>query len=256
MSDTRRLVDDPNASDLARDLVRTWNEQKPSAEAVDRAMGLATVASGGVAAGALAAKLAAGAGGSIPPKAAAGASLLAKWLFISGAAVLVGSAGVAYVAMRPDAPPSTNGSATTAGPSSPAIASPAPAEAPPSADTSAKDVSALRSVPADATPKPRTSPPAARGSASTLDDQIAAMDQLRKAITAGDAPRALALVDDYERRYPHGAFVEEAEVHRIEALVRIGDRAAATRAADRFLAAHPSSPHAAHVRSLVGATPP
>jgi outer membrane protein assembly factor BamD (BamD/ComL family) len=82
------------------------------------------------------------------------------------------------------------------------------------------------------------------------------MDRTREALAGGNGARALSLVDEYERRYPHGTFLEEAEVHRVEALVRNGDRAGARRAAARFVVAHPASPHAAHVRSLVGDTTP
>jgi hypothetical protein len=46
---------------------------------------------------------------------------------------------------------------------------------------------------------------------------------------------------------------QEASILRVEALVEVGDRSAAERAADEFLRKNPTTPYAARVRSLVGA---
>jgi hypothetical protein len=91
---------------------------------------------------------------------------------------------------------------------------------------------------------------------STLGDEIARLDRGRTALGAGDAPHAVQLVDDYERRWPRGAFLQEAEMLRIEALVREGERDAASGAADRFLVAYPASPHLARLRALTGSAGP
>ncbi len=68
----------------------------------------------------------------------------------------------------------------------------------------------------------------------------------------GDPARGLALLDAYTTRFPHAAMIPEATVLRVEALTGAGDRPAAQRAADAFLAAHPESPYAARIRSLLG----
>jgi outer membrane protein assembly factor BamD (BamD/ComL family) len=68
-------------------------------------------------------------------------------------------------------------------------------------------------------------------------------------------PRRSRLVDAYEAEYPGGAFTQEAEVVRVDALVREGNRAEAERAGKRFLSAYPKSPHAARVRTLLGYDP-
>jgi outer membrane protein assembly factor BamD (BamD/ComL family) len=98
-------------------------------------------------------------------------------------------------------------------------------------------------------PRPATTTTTTR--ASDLASQVAALDRARSALRAGDGARARRLVDDYEARYPSGAFVQEAEIVRIEALLAQGDRPAAQTAAGRFLAQYPSSPHASRVRALV-----
>jgi hypothetical protein len=243
MSEPRRLLLDPETSGFERELLGAWGAEQPSETARDRVMGLATIAAGAaVGAAALGAK----AGGSIAPKAAATSiAAILKWLAI-GVVVAGGAAsGVAYVTRDRSIPTATAPAIATATP----IASATPtASATATATTSATD-----DTPA-VTP---SSLPAARATrADTLADQIAMMDAIRSAIASGNGGRALRLVDDYERRFPRGAFVEEAEALRVEAIAKTGDSAAAQRAADRFLAAHPGSPHAARIRALVKSAAP
>lgn len=70
-----------------------------------------------------------------------------------------------------------------------------------------------------------------------------------------DRPRrALALVAQHERLYPHGMLTEEREAIAIEALARLGSRDAALARLARFEAAYPSSPHRARLDELL-ATP-
>jgi hypothetical protein len=44
---------------------------------------------------------------------------------------------------------------------------------------------------------------------------------------------------------------EEATVIRVDALEQQGDRAAAAALGRRYLAAHPASPHAPHLRAVI-----
>jgi hypothetical protein len=114
---------------------------------------------------------------------------------------------------------------------------------------------ALAPPPVDpAPPTPTTAPPPPR--AASLSDEIAALDAANKALATGDAAGALRAADDHDRRFPGGVLGPEATVVRIEALALRGDREAATRMARAFLDAHPASPHAKHLRSLLGLTPP
>jgi hypothetical protein len=110
-------------------------------------------------------------------------------------------------------------------------------------------------APARSVVAPRHAPSAARAPDPTLGDEVTALDRARRAMTDGDAAGALRRLDDYEARFAHGALFEEAEVLRIEALLAEGDRGTASRVANRFLAAHPSSPHAARVRALLEQVP-
>jgi hypothetical protein len=87
----------------------------------------------------------------------------------------------------------------------------------------------------------------------TLRDELAMLDEARKALAGGDANRALRLLDDHGRVYPVRRLGAEATVMRIEALRARGDLAQAASIGERFLAQHPNGPYATRVRSLIGA---
>lgn len=259
MSEPRRLMIDDGTSDEMREMLRAWDALGPSDDARKK-----TFAALGIAAtGAAALGLAAGAGkiasGSIAPKAVGlGAAALLKWIALGGAIVgttvvttvfatrasdprpiVVEPAPVApavaiHAAMRAVAETATNApapSATAAVPSAPASVASAPSSAVPAASGVA------------------SAPPAP--SAPTLADELALVDSARTMLASGDYDAAIRFVDQYEARFPRGAFTHEAEVVRIDALARSGRRAAASAAAKRFVAAYPSSPHAARIRALI-----
>jgi hypothetical protein len=92
-------------------------------------------------------------------------------------------------------------------------------------------------------------------SASTVPTELAMLDQVRAALTAGDPARSLSILERYADRFPHGSMAPEATMLRIEALLKAGDRSAATRFADSFLESEPDSPYAARVRSLLETDP-
>jgi hypothetical protein len=58
-------------------------------------------------------------------------------------------------------------------------------------------------------------------------------------------------LDAFARLYPHSALSDEATVLRIDALVEIGDVAAAANLSRRVLSINPSSAHAEHLRSVL-----
>jgi hypothetical protein len=62
---------------------------------------------------------------------------------------------------------------------------------------------------------------------------------------------ALGQIARYARLHPHGTMSVEAEVIRIEALVQLGRRDEARRAASAFLRAFPNAAQAARVRSVL-----
>lgn len=87
--------------------------------------------------------------------------------------------------------------------------------------------------------------------APDIAGEIKQLDQARAAV-ASDPGRAQAALDAYARRFPHGALGPESTLLRIQVLLADGNRAAAAALANQFLAANPTSPYAARVRSLLG----
>jgi hypothetical protein len=97
--------------------------------------------------------------------------------------------------------------------------------------------------------------PAAPLRRSDLGAQIGALDRARAALRDGDAARCLSLLAEYDRAFPAGVMAQEAVVLRVEALLRLGDRDRARDVAARFLASHPTSPHAETLGRLVDTNP-
>jgi outer membrane protein assembly factor BamD (BamD/ComL family) len=124
------------------------------------------------------------------------------------------------------------------------------------------DTAIAPAVTATAAPAPTTAPtapatvaPTQTASAPTLAEELALVDSARTMLASGDYAGAIRFVNKYESRFPRGAFTHEAEVVRIDAVVRSGQRAAAIAAAKRFVAAYPTSPHAPRMRALIGDGP-
>ncbi|WP_049949842.1 hypothetical protein [Sorangium cellulosum] len=264
MTDPKRLGEE-ETTEFERALLRSWKRESPPASARARALAIA-----GLAAGTSAAP---GAPAAPASKAAAGKLLsLAKWSL--GAAIGVGLVGAGVALLRPSAPSSAAATSSeppaalvppTAG-EPPAVSAPPVAPAPaPSGPVTRAPIPVQASgppVPAPAAaaspPRPKSAAPRSRSapvaSTDTLGEQVAMIDRARDALGAGDAAGCLSALDAYDRRFPRSAMGEEATVLRIEALIRLGDRARAADLGRRFLASRPTSPHAAGVRALLGAT--
>ena len=84
--------------------------------------------------------------------------------------------------------------------------------------------------------------------------ELQVVDRAYASLAAGQSHEALATLDEYRARFPHGALADEAAVLRIEALARTGEEAKASNLARAFLSAHPHSPYAA--RAMQKATTP
>jgi hypothetical protein len=228
---------DAEVTPFERDLLRSWSDEQPAPAARERAMALATVAAG---------VAIVGASGALAPKAISATTLaIVKWLAIGSALVAVGVGGAAIV--LPDRASNATPTAATATlrvATLPRRDQAAPREG---ASESTEAQAAIES----ATRSSRVPPRAVQPTLPALGDEIASIDRARAAIAAGDGVRGGQLVDEYERRFPHGTFTQEAEVLRVEALELRADRAGARRAAERFLAAHPASPHAPRLRAIV-----
>jgi len=105
------------------------------------------------------------------------------------------------------------------------------------------------------TPKPAASiTRPAPGSAPAGDDfrdELALVERVRKQLSSGDDEACLRSIDQYSRRFHDGAFVQEVEVMRVEALAASGDRERARAFGGKFLSEHPTSPYAGRVRSVL-----
>jgi outer membrane protein assembly factor BamD (BamD/ComL family) len=84
-----------------------------------------------------------------------------------------------------------------------------------------------------------------------LDEEVVLLERAQEALAHEDGSTALAIVSRYETRFPKGVLAEEAEVVRIEALALAKESDRAAERAQRFLDAHPHSPHADRARSIL-----
>jgi hypothetical protein len=101
------------------------------------------------------------------------------------------------------------------------------------------DTPSATATPAVAPVRPEVAPP------DTESRRIAAARALQR---AGRTREALTALDGIARELPSGELVQEREALAIEALLTLGERAAARRRASAFLQQFPDSPHAATAR--------
>ena len=294
MDDPQRIVDDPDASPLARSLVASAAEDGPSAShraAVAKRLGIAAVlvAGGGeVGAGASAAAgaiwwkvglIVVALGGSITGGVAvmrareAGPEGATAPVAVRAPAPSQGVGRMAEPEVEPEiasAPEPASASAQIAAEPVPvvkpaAVARPrsatAPAAAPAAPATPAtheapeqRPVEAAEAIepPAPAVPlTPAPSVPVRR-----LAAEVAILDRARTALRRGDTADATTALDEHAREFTDGALLAEAELVRIETLIRAGEIEAARRRAGDFLVRFPQSPLAKRLRSLVDRLPP
>lgn len=105
---------------------------------------------------------------------------------------------------------------------------------------------------AAAAPEAAAPTKAAAPTVSSLSLEAATLDAARRALLGGDASRALALLDQYQREFPRGQLGPEALLMRLDAMVRRGDRAGAAALARQRLATVPSGSYATRLRAYVG----
>ncbi len=85
----------------------------------------------------------------------------------------------------------------------------------------------------------------------SLGEQMAFIDDARTRIRRGDPRAALAVLDDYDRRYAQQAFKEEATVLRVSALAKAGDVEGAQKLGKAFLSTHPAELYSRRVETLL-----
>jgi len=84
-----------------------------------------------------------------------------------------------------------------------------------------------------------------------LNDELAALGAARDALAAGNAVKAMKALDYYDATLRGKKLRAEARVLRMEALATSGQRKAASRLAERFIAAEPTHPLADRARSFL-----
>lgn len=277
MSEPRRMLEDPSASGLARELLASAepDHSEPGARgAVAKRLGIA--------AGALV----------VSSQTSAAAVATALWWKLGVVALLVGGGLTFGIAMRSSgeqspAPVSAPVAAPVA--ASAPVAAPAPEivaaapvavpaqpealpAAPVEASTSSKSTHASapaphpRAAPADpapaVTPAPAAAVPPAPEVAAPIEvvdprqlaAEVALLDRARAKLRAADFAGALAEIDRHGAEFADGALRAEAAAVRIETYVAAGRSAEAREAADRFLSSFPQSPLTRRVRALVERT--
>ena len=93
--------------------------------------------------------------------------------------------------------------------------------------------------------------PVTHSAADAVAMQLAVLSAVRTALARGDPQRALALLDEFDRRNQFSPLTEEVTVLRVDALVDARRVAEATALAAAFFSAHPASVYGERVRSEV-----
>ena len=241
MNDPRRWTDEGgDATARERELVRAGRDAGPSHD--QRRMMW-----GAIAAQAIPSATGQGAAPASGPAASTGLTVAKGTVIVA----LIGAGIVAsYRTMRGPTPPIMQPS--TAAPAlheQPQLPSVSP---PPGDDPSAEAPRPVKV--AHSTPRPNAAPTkevVENARASRLREESEMILGARRVLRAGDPLRALTLLDAARARFPEGILVQEREALSIEALVRSGQRALATKRAEAFLRAFPKSPHGADVKRIV-----
>jgi hypothetical protein len=232
MNEPRRMREEAE-SDLERALLDVGSSYKSSDAARARtlaALGIASTA-------ALTASTASGASAALLTKAG-----WTKLVAVSALGITAAAPVGYYVWQRAEHAPSP---AVAVQPKSEALpVAPAP-KTPEPAVPEARVEPPVRAVPVAPKAEPRAS------SASALTAELSALDAARSRLSAGDESGALSLLDEYAKTYPRGRLLLEAEVLRIDALAKSGQRSFAKRRAEAFLARHPNSVLASRVRTYL-----
>jgi hypothetical protein len=241
MKDPRPLLIETD-SDEVRALLRSAEFDEPPNGAMRRALTRAGV---GMAIAAATTSTTAATAAKLTPV------IVGKWLAV---ATVVGATAVAAVHV---ARPWTSSMLASQPPAKAALVTPEPQTAPVvEAVEAIEPASTLGDLPVAPVAAPVATPSRVRKaspSANTdITGEISEITSVRGLLDKGDARGALTALDRYQQDYPHGALGPEANVLRIEALQLAGERSRAKTLGESFLKAHPKSPHAQRVRSLLG----
>jgi len=96
-----------------------------------------------------------------------------------------------------------------------------------------------------------SSAPPVTPSESNLAGEIRAIDDARSSLNRHNPDEAMAILAEFDRRYPSASLAREAALLRIEALSERGDRGEAVRLAKELLAQSPQGPYKARLRRII-----
>jgi len=100
--------------------------------------------------------------------------------------------------------------------------------------------------------EPRSATRRPREHGGTVADELALIERARTAVDRGQVAAALGVLRTHRRRFPEGAFVEEAAALRASALCQSGKVDAAAKASEAFLRRYPKSVHRSRVEACRG----
>jgi hypothetical protein len=232
MNDPRRLLDEGSTGFESR-LLRAGRKDAPAPH--NRKRIAAALGVGSVFAASTVATGASASGKTWLGLATANAARLAAGVTAGALAIYGGARVLAPSADAPSTKPAVSDSRLAPPPQPRELAAP---DAPAPAAAESAEPAARR--PAPTTP------------ADTLSEELAVLDQARRALAQHDHAAALARLDDYARRFPRRHLASEATVLRIETLVKSGNTALAKKVGKDFLARQPNSPYGKRVTSLIG----
>jgi len=104
--------------------------------------------------------------------------------------------------------------------------------------------------PPRAKPERQLAAPLTSASEPTIDEEVKLVKAAQAALQAGDAKRALRLLDEDAARFPSGKLTSVRQVAHMTALCQAGQREQAQQEAASFLAKNPSSPFADRVKAI------
>jgi len=256
MNEPKRWLNDGAPPEIGQ-VLRAAGSEQPSSGSLERA--LASVALGAGVTGA--ATSAAGAAG-----VASSSGIFLKWTLL-GCAVTLGTVGAGLglgvlddAASAPKAAPAVARPAPTAGsdqtPPAPAAAADLVDERTSPEETPASAPRGKETEPRRHADAPQPAPVVPIEDVDLLAQETRFIERARAESAAGRASAAVAALDEYERRFPVRRYGPEALYLRMEALIALGEHAAARQVATRLATTFPNSPHAARAEAVRGAKIP
>lgn len=153
-------------------------------------------------------------------------------------------------ATPPPEPPATPQVVEPPSAPTPPVAPPEPQLAPVNEPVEPPPTTTPISTPAQPAPSDPPRPRRPVDEPDLLAREVALLDEARAALST-DAKRTLAILEQHRRDFPKGALRVEAELVRIEAHLRTGDRRRAEQIGNRLIKADPTGPVAARARRLL-----